>query len=164
LRFKFCLNFKERRNGFGIVELLIVIGIIGIALAGMASFGNYALQINSRIKHQVAAVYLAEEAIEAANIIKEENWSLLAALNPGNPYHPVINSGRWVLAAGIETINNYNRKVILENVFRDTEDNIVTSGGVIDPGSRKITSTVYWYDQGHDYEVKLVSYLTDWQP
>jgi len=164
LKFIFHLKFKEKYGGFGIVELLIVIGIIGLALAGMVGFGNYALKVNSQIKHRVAAVYLAEEAIEAASIVKDEDWSLLTALNSGSPYHPAINSGKWVLAAGAENINNYSRQIILEDVYRDAADNIVSSGGSNDPGSRKITATVSWTNQGQNYQMELVSYLTDWQP
>ena len=155
---------SKKNQGFGMMEIIIVIGIIGLALAGIAGFSNFILKTNTKIKHEATAVYLAQEALEAARAVKEENWPALTVLTPGSPYHPAQSAGKWVISAGSESNNGYTRQIVLSNVSRDTNDDIVTSGGVDDPGTKKMTATVSWTDQGQNYQTVLSAYFTNWKP
>lgn len=50
----------------------------------------------------------------------------------------------WNLASGPETINDFTRQIEISDVRRDTNGNIVTSGGTLDPSTKQIKSTVSW--------------------
>lgn len=50
----------------------------------------------------------------------------------------------WSLASGAETINGLTRQIEISNVERDSAGNIVTSGGTLDPSTKKVGSTVSW--------------------
>ena len=71
---------------------------------------------------------------------------------------------KWSLAAGSEDLNGFTRQVVVNNVSRDGQFNIVSSGGTPDPDTKKITSTVSWSYKGQAYSAILSVYLTHWQP
>ena len=150
----------------GLIELLVAIAIIGLVLTSLAGLGNFILKINQQNKKSVIATFLAQEAIEAVRAAKEENWSLITGLTADAPYYPAkIGSPlKWVLTAGTETINSFTRQIAVSPVYRDVNDDIVTSGGVLDPETKKITATVSWNDNGRNYQTAIVYYLANWQP
>ena len=52
----------------------------------------------------------------------------------------------------------------MTNVNRDTNGNIVSSGGNEDPSTQKITVTVQWPGTGTNVgQIQLTDYLTRWQ-
>lgn len=161
---KIC--FCQQNKGVGLIEILVAIAIIGLILTSLAGLGNFILKINQQNKQSVIAAFLAQEAIEAIRAIKEENWNLIANLTDSNPYHPIKAGSplKWVLTAGAETINGLTRQITVSPVYRDTNDNIITSGGILDPETKKITAVVSWNDNGRNYQTPIVYYLTNWQP
>lgn len=157
-------DVKKNKKGFSLVEILVVIAIIGLSMASLISLANFALVVQANLKQNLIATNLAIEAIEAVAAIKSDNWSNASSLTLGAPYHPVKNGSplKWSLSAGIEVINGFSREVIFSQVARDSDDDIVASGGTPDPDSRKITVSVSWNERGKNYQVTLNSYLMDW--
>ena len=157
---------KNIFKGFGLIEILIATCIIGLALAGLATLGSYALRLQSYLQNNLIATNLAIEAIEATKAVKAESWSAFSSLTFGAPYHPAKTGSpaKWTLAAGSETINGFVRQIIISQVSRDANDDITTSGGTPDPGTRKITATVSWSDHGQNYHTDIELYLTNWKP
>lgn len=166
------MNFNQSKfskgmaAGFGTIEILIITVIIGLSLVSLTGVGNLAFKISDRMKKNVIATNLANEALEATRSIKEGSWTTLANYGINSIYHPVKTGSplQWSLTLGNESINGFVRQVIIENVYRDANDDIVTNGGAIDANTKKITATVSWADQGNPYQVKLSYYLTNWKP
>jgi len=156
-------NAKNR--GWGMLEIIVVVAIIGFALTALAGLGNYALKISSQLKNNVIATNLAAEAIETAQAVKNENWNLLANLSEGLPYHPEKSGSppKWVLVSGSENINGFSRRIVLSPVLRDSNDDIALTGN-LDPQTKKITATVSWNETGTDKQISLTVYLTNWKP
>jgi len=152
-------------KGFGIIEIIFAVTIISLAIFGLMQVGNFALRLQSHLKQNLIAENLAIEAMEATKAFKGGDWTSFSGLSLGTPYYPVKSGSplKWSLTAGSETINNFSRQVVLDQVSRDIDDNIVTSGGAIDTGTKKVTTTVSWTEQGKSYQVVLTSYLTNWQ-
>ncbi|MBU1102324.1 hypothetical protein KJ853_01545 [Patescibacteria group bacterium] len=164
----FYQNFhnKNQSPGFGLVEILIAVSFIGLALAGLITLTNLTFKLSQQAKNNLIAANLATEALEAVRAIKEESWSTISSLTIGNPYHPQ-KAGlplKWSLAAGNENLNGFMRQVVINNVYRDGQFNIVSSGGTLDPDTKKITSSVFWSYKGQSYNATLFVYLTRWQP
>lgn len=156
----------KNKSGFGLIEILVAVSIIGLSFAALTGLGNFALKIQNRLQKNMAASYLAAEAIEAVRAIKDENWTLISGLGIGSPLHPDQSGSpaKWSLASGNEVANGFTRQIILANVYRDSNDDIVASAGTLDPDTKKITATVSWSDQGESQQVSLSTYLTNWKP
>ncbi len=157
---------KKEEAGFGLIEILVAVTIIGLSLSALAGLGNFALKIQNRLQKNTTASYLAAEAIEAIRAIKDENWAILSNLSADSPLHPVQSGSpaKWSLVSGSETINGLSRQVVLANVYRDSNDDIIGSIATLDPNTKKITATVSWSDQGQAQQVSLSAYLTNWKP
>lgn len=150
----------SRERGFGIIEIIVAVSVISIALFGISQLSLLYIKQGNQNKNYLKALYLAEESLEAARSVRDQSWTTnIASLTMGANYYPIISSNKWILGATnpgmIENI--YNRQIKIENVSRNTNDNIVSSGGTDDPNTKKITTTVSWNGKN----VTLTTYLTN---
>ena len=147
------------------IELLVAITIIIVALVVLMQAYAFFTKANSQNKKNLEATALAQEMIEATRSVRDESWANFVALSLETAYHPVQSGSpaKWSLTAGQETISGFTRQIVLSSVFRDANDDIVASGGTEDAGTRKLTAIVSWSDQGRNYSVSLVNYLTNWR-
>lgn len=147
------------------IELLVAITIIVVALVVLMQLYSFFIRTSGQNKKNLEATALAQEALEAARSVRDENWTNFASLSAEAAYHPAQTGppAKWSLTAGQETINGFTRQIVLSRVYRDANDDIVSSGGVEDSGTRKLTATVSWSDRERNYSVNLVNYLTDWR-
>jgi hypothetical protein len=124
-----------------LVELLVALAICAIMLpallVGLVASREGKAQQNQRRDASV----LSKEAYDALRIIREQGWNYITA---NGRYYPVINGNTWSLATGSATIGGFSRYVDIMNVYRDSNGNIASSGGVIDPSTKKVTITVSW--------------------
>lgn len=156
---------QQKQKGIGIIEIIICLSIITIAFWGFLELNKYNLKIQEQSQGKTEALNLAEESIEAVRSIRNKNWNDLAILTSDTNYYPVLSGNSWTLnAINPGLINNkYNRWVVLEKVYRDSNSNIVSSGGTEDLKTKKITSFVEWTSHGQTNQVNLVIYLTKWR-
>lgn len=159
-------NQTTNSSGFGLIEILVAVAIIGLSLAALTGLGNLALKISLQTKKNVVATNLASEALEAAKAAKQESWDNLNGLTIGSPYHPIKTGSplKWAFASGEENINGFSRQITLADVYRDGNDDIIDSGGTLDSNTKKITAVVAWSDNGQNHQTTLISYLTNWKP
>lgn len=65
---------KERRDrGFSIVETLIAISILVLAVTGPMAFAQQSLRAAAYARDQVAAFFLAQDAVEFVKHVRDEN-------------------------------------------------------------------------------------------
>lgn len=143
-------------SGQSLVELLVTIGLLAILfpalLTGFVVTRNGRAQQSQRLQ---ATTYL-KEAQEALRIVRANGWTNLA----NGTYHPVLSGSTWVLSQGEETIEtNLTRQIVISDVYRDINGNVVTNGGVIDPSTKQITISVSWLTPLPS-SVTATSYLT----
>jgi type II secretory pathway pseudopilin PulG len=156
----------KNQEGISVVEILITAAVIGLALTSLITAGNFALKISTQLKKNIIATNLAAEVIEATKAVKQESWSNISSLALSVPYHPTKTGSpqKWTLTPNSETIDGFLRQVILTPVYRDSNDNIVTSGGILDENTKKIVAVVSWSERGKNYETNLTVYLANWKP
>jgi hypothetical protein len=136
-------------KGQSVLELLIVIGIFVILVSGMAFFVLDSYAAGRLSREMTIANFLTEEGMEAVRSIRDNAWSNIVSGNHGL----VLSGNHWVFQGTEENISlklkNGTRKIIIED---------------IDSDRKKITSIVSWqFTETRPEELKLVSYLTNWQ-
>lgn len=166
-------KFKNEK-GLSIVEILIIAAIIGIALTSLLGIATFSLRIATLEREVTQANILAQKTMEAVRNFRDEtDWNNndpqdqydgLGVITTGVAYCPEKSSDippKWMLIQGEETIDGFTRKVVFEDVSRDTNDNIeqVYNPNNDDPDTKKTIVAVSWKDK----KVEIVTYFTNWK-
>ncbi len=150
------LKNKKRQSGQLLIEVLIALAISAIILPVLANGLFASKQGKAQESQRIAATALLKEADEAVKSVREKGWSSFAI---NGTYHPAVSGNAWIFSPSTESINGYGRSIVISDVFRDANGVVVTSGGTLDPSTKKIHLTVTW---GSPYasSVDSVMYLT----
>ncbi|MBN1585325.1 hypothetical protein JW899_03080 [Candidatus Uhrbacteria bacterium] len=154
-------TFRRHRHtgGFSILEAIISVAVFGILASGVMMLVTGPMSVANKSADRQRALFLSEEGVEASRSIRDEGWAGLAVGSHGLS----SVSGRWRFSGPEDsTPDGFTRVVTVSEVRRDTEGNIVVSGGNPDKRTRQVTSTVSWDDFGQVRSVSSVAYLTDW--
>jgi type II secretory pathway pseudopilin PulG len=155
---------KKRRfltsiKAFSLIEILLAIFVFSLFSTGMVylSLDTASRAVQVELKNE--ALLYAEEGIEAARNIRDRNYLDLVA----GSYGLSFSSDTWSLGAAPETIDGYyQRTVLVEDVYRDGNGDIVPMGA-LDPETKKVTVTVDWnWKALFPKSISLVTYLTNW--
>ncbi len=161
-------------------ELLIAITIAVVLAALGAQLISVSLTSTKTSKEKSEAIGLAQEGMEAiravirGNDASSQGWNRVylppdgsgnASTSKGsaNPYYPEIVSNIWQITSGTENISLageiYTRKIIIENVSRDANNNIESTYNSVndDPTTQKITVIV---SKTNAPDVSLLSYMS----
>jgi type II secretory pathway pseudopilin PulG len=158
-------NNQKLTKGMSVIEILVAIFVLLVAFSGIAGLLAFSLQVSNLNKETIYADFLAQETLDATRNFRDgTNWSTngLGILTVGDPYHPAKttdNPPKWSMVSGEEIIGNFTRKVVFENVNRDSNDNIVATGGTLDPLTKKAKVTVSWKNK----KVEITTYFTNWK-
>lgn len=134
---------KKLFRGSMLVELLLTMGLAAIIFPALLTGMLASREAKPQQVQRMKALMLLKETEQAATSVKDLDWTTFASFS-ATPLHPVINSGKWTLIPGTETINGLTRQLVINDVYRDTNGAIATSGGILDPSTKKITSTISW--------------------
>ena len=149
-----------------LMEIVVVAGIIISSLAAILGLAAMFLTTSQTVQQTSQATVLAQDVLESVRNYRDgTDWSSagLGAVTLLTPYHPE-QSGvppAWVLVAGSETINEFARQIVFEEVLRDANDDIASTG-VIDPDTIKAVVQVSWQERGRSHQVELTAYFTNW--
>ncbi|MBI4225473.1 MAG: hypothetical protein HY617_04090 [Candidatus Sungbacteria bacterium] len=160
-------NIKHKtknKDGFGLIEMIIVCGIIVMTFLVFMRAEVSALRLFRAGQENMEAALLAGEALEAVRSVRDESWvNNIAVLDDtgATRYYPVVQNGKWQLTAAAQPAINgtYTRFVTFAKVFRDSQDKIAASG-TADANTRKVTSRVEW---GSGKSSSVISYITNFQ-
>ncbi len=152
-------NFK----GFSLVEVLVAISIILVFLTALIGTYNLYLRIAFENSDVAKAAYLAEEGIEAVKLLRDTSWDeKILTLSMGTPYYIGFSSGTWQTIATPSYVDSlFERVVIINNVYRDGNSDIVTSGGTLDENIKKVTARVSWFHRGATTTKEMSTYIAN---
>ena len=146
------------------VEIIVVVAIIIVAFTAILQLFKLQAQSERMKREELAAYTLLSEALEATRSVRDDNWSNLSSLILGADYYPVVSSGAWSLSlTDPGPIGRYSQWVVVSSVQRDTNDDIVSSGGVVDADTLFATAYVEWQSGGSTRTKNLSTYFTNWQ-
>ena len=160
-------NQNDNKKGASIIEILIVIAIIVIALTSLLGVATFSLRISTLMRETNQANNLSQEVMEAVRNFRDgTSWDVdgFGKLATSTDYYPQATSSpsKWQLVQGIENIDGFTRKVVFEDVMRDSNSNNVEAG-TYDPNTKKVIVTVSWKERGRDHKLEIFTYLTNWK-
>lgn len=137
------------KKGFGLVELLIGVGIIGTVLMASFALSNRSLQLRDLTAKNVQAALLLEEGAEAMRLIRDSGWATTSALTLNTDYLLKWDGVMWgvvpVTPGSVSLVDGvFDRRVRLSSISRDASHKIVSTGGTVDPDGKKITVSISW--------------------
>ena len=150
----------RRRRSFTIIEIILAMGIFALAASGIAGVVVQAFSINRLGEEESYAGLLSTEGTEAARAVVGRDF-----FNLVNGSHGLdSSSGRWEFSGTSNSFGKFTRRIVVSNVFRDENNNVVTSGGILDIFTKRVDSVVTWnFTPGRDNEVSVKTYFTFWQ-
>jgi len=144
-------EFLSNKKGLSIVELLIAITVFGMVAAAIIIL---ILNVYSNIqqnKEESLAIFLAEEGLEAARAVRDNDWDVLTIGEHGL----IISGNNWVFQGTEEDISDRLRQGERKIIVQDIDS---------DPDKRKVTSQITWeISETQSRNVSLITYLTNWQ-
>ncbi len=158
-------GIKSNASGVSIVEVLVASAIIMSSVVAIMGVYSGLTSISVRNTAKVQAGMLLDEGAEALRFMRDVSWS--TNINPlvnGTTYrlywdYSVSNYGWRATTTQALIDDEFDRTFVLSSVSRDASNNIVTSGGTTDTGTRKATITVSWFDKTATTSKSIQMYL-----
>ena len=155
------LDYKNA--GLGVIEIMVAIAIIITSLVGIVQLISLESRVQSVAREETKAYLLARETMEATRFVRDKDWNVFAALSLDTDYYPEISGGEWTLSLiDPGAIDGFTRKILLHEVFRDSNDSIAIAG-TTDSDTRNLEVVVEWLRKGEARSITLETYLTNWQ-
>ena len=154
-------------KGFTVVEIVVSAAIILLVGTVFTSVLTKTTFLSSKALRIVQTNSLLEEGAEVVKIIRENDWNTISGYSLNTNYYmdfyPYnVNENVWMLSTTPNKVDNiFTRTVVFSSVNRDSNDDIVTSGGTLDARTKKVTVTVSFNVQGTTFSKSLVFYITD---
>jgi Tfp pilus assembly protein PilV len=153
------LSFKK---GLTLVEVVIASAIILAAVLSLLGVHSLYLKIALSSGQTVKATYLLEESLEAVRFLRDSSWDAnIATLTLGTNYGVVWNGALWQLNSSNKWVDNFERTVTLSAVYRDSSDDIVSSGGTLDTDTKLVVASVSWQSAGATTTRSISTYITN---
>ncbi len=128
-----------------IVEVILASALIAAALISVIAVAGRSLEISRRSLHLYQASLVLEEGAESVRTIRDNAWTNISGLTSGTTYYLSYASGAWSLSTTPSTVDIFTRTVTLSDVYRNaTTQDIVSTGGVLDSGTKLVTVSVTW--------------------
>lgn len=155
-------NEKKLGKGFGIIEIVIATTIISVAFLTMMSTASMSLRTSEKNTLELKANFLLEESVEAVKIMRDNDWQTnIASLSAGTDYFLEFDGATWLANVSNVLIDGvFERKFIINDVYRDANDDI-SSSGVLDQNTKKITVYVSWSKNGSIVSKSISFYISN---
>jgi|GEM_PF-5514365 len=156
--------YKTKLKGFSLFELILAIGIFTMAISSFAFLGVEAYRTLRIAQNRIISSEKFREISDLVMLIKNESWgNIVDNTEDGSKFVFVDTDGSLSIEDGQEDKENYTYFFEINPAFRDANDNLVESGGNLDPRSRVINLTMSFHDGflgTSEYNTKI--YLNNW--
>jgi Tfp pilus assembly protein PilV len=151
----------NKNLGISLVEVVIAATIIGTSIIFIVGVYGGMAKLSYRNTPRIQADMLAEEGIEAVRTMRDAGWtSNISTLSTTTTYRLAWTGSKWQATTSVALIDNtFDRTFKVTDVGRDSNFNVVSSGGTYDAGSKKVTVYVSWQDSGATSTKSLEDYI-----
>lgn len=130
------------KKGQSLIELLIVMALAAVLMPPIFTGFMSARDGRAQQKVRQSANALFKETEEEVKNIKEGGWSNIST---NGTFHPQLSGATWTLVAGSTIFNDFTQQVVISDVYRDSATGaIVSTGGILDPSTKKLVTTISW--------------------
>lgn len=159
---KFFKNKKQKNSGFMMVELVVIAAVLVMLIISASAVAQKGIEVSRRSLHQIEASFLLEEGAEAVRVLRDDDWANISGVTMGSNYYTALSGGTWVISQTPSTIGIFTRRIAFSDVYRDaTTQDIVSSGGVLDPGTKLVSIYIGWFEGTTAIEKNVKFYITD---
>ena len=149
-------------RGFGLIEIVIGSAVLATSLLGISAYYQQSLKVSRSTAQIVQGSLMLEESLEVAKFFRDTSWINISTPVTGTTYYLLFSGTNWATSTTNTFIDGmFERTIRFDDVYRDGTDDIVTSGGTLDTGTRKVTATVSWRDQSATTTKTISTYLTN---
>jgi len=154
---------KQFSRGLGLVEGVVAVAIVGTVFVAMIGAFNLFLRTALATSPELKAVFLVEEGLESVRAIRDIDWDTeIDSLTIDTPYYLSFSDGRWQLSTTQSYVDGTHERIVtFEAVNRDVDGRIVTSGGTLDPDTKKVIVSVSWSTRGSVVTKTATAYTVD---
>ena len=152
------------RQGFTIIELLVVILIISIGITGSYALVGNIFASSSLMAQRLSAAYLAQEGIEIVRNIRDSNW-----VN-GDSWNNGITTGNFEVDYDDLALSAYsgNKLKINNNIYNHTSgtDSIYDRKITISlngDGSLNVAVIITWFSNSSNHSILIEENIYDWK-
>lgn len=136
------------KKGQILIELLVAIAVTAIVVGSVTELLFVSRRAGQDAARRMTQARLAEEAFEAVKAMRDQSWhSIYNLTKETQEYYPKQLASSWALTTNpadriiIFDEADYERWIIIENMNRNSQGEIVESGGFDDPSTQKVTVT-----------------------
>ena len=144
-------------KGVTLVEVLVSLSMLGIILVIISSIITLFFGSSGTVLNTTRATYLAEEGVELARFIRDDDWNEISSLTTDTAYYFEATPVSIGVTTTPQSIDEFTRSFTVSDLERDGNGDFVVSGGTSDPGGRVLTVTVTWGTES----VELQSLITN---
>lgn len=170
---KTCFNLP----GFSIIEVITVLLVISIGMAGTISLVTQSIRGQAINKNTLIAYQLAQEGIELVRFVRDTNWNQDEPWNTdlaeGNYYMDYTMDIPVLIPTGLSGPGVGKLTLSPSSGFYESEPSSFLPEGSFariinisqpEPSVPKmlVLVTVYWFDRGAPYSYSLETELYDW--
>jgi len=140
---------KKIKNGFSIIEILLVVFIFLIIFVSFSYLLADNVQSSFDNQERIKAEFLVREGLEAARAIGAHDWPSLA---PGQ-YGLVLADNKWQLTPVPENVSQFLKQGYRLITIEDVDDNL-----------KQVKSEVVWQNIFNNNKISFaLTYLSNWQ-
>ena len=167
-------NKNIKNKAFTIIEVLVACSIITISMFALMQTAQRGLHLSYQSLKKSQASFLIEEGVEAVKSIRDNDWNSISSITLDAPYYLFFNTSTklWELNnTSTTSLSGYiptypvddvfDRTITISSVGRDVSDDILTTGGIVDPRTKKVTVMVSWTVGGVPSSKELSFYIAD---
>ncbi len=134
----------KNNKGFSLVEIVLASGVLALLSLIFLGILTYGQQSTVRAAQRDRAIFLAQEGLEAARSIRDQNFANLTAGDFG-----LVASNQWSLSAQPDVEDIFTRTISIVDVNAQT---------------KKVISKVAWKQSGSNIvDLSFSTILTDWR-
>jgi hypothetical protein len=152
------MNVKKDK-GIGLVEVVIVSGLVLVIFSGLASVFNFYIKKSVSLTDNIKAEFLATEGLEALRTIRDSSYASLGTLPRDTDRYLYWNGAVWVATTTPELVDGiFERRFRIFDVYRNVSGDIAVSG-TLDANILKTEVEVSWMDSATTSKRVISNYL-----
>lgn len=128
-------------RGQMLVELVMAIGIAAIILPALLTGLVTSREGRPQQQQRAQATASLKEIVNAVRSVRDDDWT---AFSTNGTFHPVITNNKWTFASNAASSSGFTKQVVVSDVYRDIGGAITTSGGTLDPSTKKADVSISW--------------------